>query len=147
MPAGHAHSNLTHVRHVLRARCWCVAGARPAAAIALLRELLALWDTYHRWLELVVARCGPLGARVESARQLLGHGSVRRSTAANIPHLLNKGLLQFRSQVCMCVHASACVCMCVHASACECMRVHVCACECMCVHGVGVRIGTSSLGL
>ena len=60
--------------------------------------MIQLWAQYRRWLDLLVARCGLLGARVTAARQLLGPGCSKRSAAA-LPHLLNKGLLVFRSQV------------------------------------------------
>jgi hypothetical protein len=76
------------------------AGPRPAASIALWVRLLPVWERYRRWLDLVAARCGLLGARVAAARQLAEPGlSAGRSTAGLLPHLRNKGLLLFRGHV------------------------------------------------
>lgn len=67
-------------------------GPRPDAGIALAAALLESWLRYRRALELLVARCGPLGARVEAARQeLLSGPAVRGSggtaAALTIPHV------------------------------------------------------------
>jgi hypothetical protein len=75
------------------------AGRRPASSIALWGQLLPVWERYRRWLDLVAARCGLLGARVAAARQLAEPGLSGRSTAALLPHLRNKGLLLFRGHV------------------------------------------------
>lgn len=79
----------------------CTDPSRPELGLRLWRALLPCWERYHRWLELVVARCGPLGARVAAARQLLAPLGPAGALggAHNLPHLQNKGLLVFRSQV------------------------------------------------
>ena len=75
------------------------AGPRPASAIALWSLLLPLWERYRRWLDLVTARCGLLGARVAAARQLAEPSMRGPANAALLPHLRNKGLLLFRGHV------------------------------------------------
>lgn len=75
------------------------AGPRPSAAIALWARLLPVWERYRRWLDLVTARCGLLGARVAAARQLAEPSARGPPNAALLPHLRNKGLLLFRGHV------------------------------------------------
>jgi hypothetical protein len=52
----------------------------------------------RRWLDITVARWGPLGARVEAERQLQP-ARAYHEPSTGLPHLLNRGLLAFRSQV------------------------------------------------
>ncbi|EFJ50636.1 hypothetical protein VOLCADRAFT_120609 [Volvox carteri f. nagariensis] len=70
-----------------------------AEGLLLWRRLLSSWPVYRRWLEVWVVWCGPLGARVEAERQLAGAAEVQREAPLAPPHLTNKGLLLFRSQV------------------------------------------------
>ncbi|KAI8473342.1 MAG: hypothetical protein J3K34DRAFT_411070 [Monoraphidium minutum] len=82
----------------------CGQGPRPGDGIWLCGRLLRRWDVFRRALDLFVSRCGPLGARVEQARQEMLAGPAPRGTgsgvaALTIPHLLNRGLLAFRSGV------------------------------------------------
>ncbi|GBF87701.1 hypothetical protein Rsub_00412 [Raphidocelis subcapitata] len=82
----------------------CGRGPRPDEGIRLARALLARWDAYRRALDVLVSRCGPLGASVERARQEMLAGPAPRgggggAAPLTIPHLLNRGLLSFRSSV------------------------------------------------
>jgi hypothetical protein len=71
----------------------CGHGPRPELGIRLAGLLLARWEIYRRALEIFVSRCGPLGARVEQARQELVmagpalRGSGGAALALTIPHV------------------------------------------------------------
>ncbi|KAG2492544.1 hypothetical protein HYH03_009209 [Edaphochlamys debaryana] len=79
------------------------ATARPPAAVELglelWRQLLRWWGLYRRWLEVWVVWCAPLAARVEAERQLAGAAARPGEAPLAAPHLTNKGLQLFRSQV------------------------------------------------
>jgi hypothetical protein len=71
-------------------------GPRPDAGIWLCAQLLAHWEVYRRALDLFVSRCGPLGARVEAARQAMlagpsPRGSGGAAVALTIPHVRPRG--------------------------------------------------------
>lgn len=68
------------------------AGARPEEGIWLCSILLPQWQVFRRALDLFVSRCGPLGARVEQARQEMMAGPAPRGSggaavALTIPHV------------------------------------------------------------
>eukprot|EP00198_Chlamydomonas_reinhardtii_P013438 XP_001702775.1 predicted protein [Chlamydomonas reinhardtii] len=70
-----------------------------AEGLLLWRRLLRCWAVYRRWLEVLVVWLGPLGARVEAERQLAGGAAAHGEAPLAPPHLTNKGLMAFRSQV------------------------------------------------
>ncbi|KAG2446330.1 hypothetical protein HXX76_000918 [Chlamydomonas incerta] len=70
-----------------------------AEGLLLWRLLLRCWGVYRRWLEVLVVWLGPLGARVEAERQLAGAAAAHGEAPLAPPHLTNKGLMAFRSQV------------------------------------------------
>jgi hypothetical protein len=67
-------------------------GPCPEDGIWLCSRLLTEWDVFRRALDLFVSRCGPLGARVEGARQQMLAGPAPRGSggaavALTIPHV------------------------------------------------------------
>lgn len=50
-------------------------------------------------VQVLVVWLGPLGARVEAERQLAGGAAAHGEAPLAPPHLTNKGLMAFRSQV------------------------------------------------